>query len=142
MGRTGTGRLTMLPVEEPPMTTYVRPSLSSSTTATRRLPRINTAPQPLRPMDNRRLDLQVRTDIPLNPTARSIAKGLRHPDRREDTGVVGHHRSREDILELDTALVGSNTRPGRMGSLRPGRVGGVAIRLGIEPHHPGGISER
>lgn len=141
MGHTGTASLTMLPLEEPPTTTCVRPSLSSSTTATRRLLRINTASRPLRLMDNRRQDLLVSTDIPRNPMARSMAKGLRHLDRREDTGVVGHHRSREDTLELDMALVGSNTRPGRMGSLRPARVGGVAIRRGTEPHHPIGISE-
>lgn len=92
-------------------------------------------------MDNRRRDPLVSTDIPRNPMARSTAKGLRHLDRREDTGVVGHHSSREDTLELDMDLVGSNTRLGRTDSLHPARADGVAIRRGIEPDHPIGISK-
>lgn len=134
MGHMGTVSLTTLPLEEPPMIICVRPSLINSTTVTRRLLRINTAPQLPGLMDNRRRGLLTSTDILHNPKARSMAKVLHRPGLREDTGVVGHRRPREVILEPDMALVGSNTHQARMDSLRPGRAVGVAIRRGIKPH--------
>lgn len=132
MGHMGTVSPTILPLEEPPTITCVRPSLINSTTATRRLPQTNTAPQLPGPMDNRRRDLLVSTAIPHSLKARSMLKGL-HPGR-EDTGVVGHHRPRGGILELDMALAGNSIYPGHTDSLRPGRADGVAIRRGIELH--------
>lgn len=84
-------------------------------------------------MDKRRRGLLAHTDI---LQASSMVKALHHPGRKEDTGAVGHRSPREDIPELDMAPVGSSTRPGHMGSLRPARAGGVAIHRGIELHHP------
>lgn len=132
MGHMGTVSPTILPLEEPPTTTCVRPSLINSTTATRRLPQINTAPQLPDPMDSRRRDLLGRTDIPHSLKARSMLKGLHRG--REDTGVVGHPRPKGDILELDMALVDSSTHPGHTDSLRLDRADGVATRRDIELH--------
>lgn len=106
----------------------VRPSLINSTTVTRRLP-INTEPQLLGPMDNRRQGLQTSTDILHNHKGMEV---LHRPGPRGDTGVVGRHLSREDILELDMALVGSLTHPALMGSLHLARADGVATRQDIE----------
>lgn len=133
MGRMGTASLIILPPEEPQTIICVRPSLINSTTATRRLHQINTAPQLLGPMDSRRRDLLVPTDIP-HSLNRSMLKGLR--PGREGTGVVGHRRLREDILELDMVLVGSSIHPGHMDNLRPGRADGVATRRDIKLHRP------
>lgn len=69
--------------------------------------------------------------IPHSTRGRNIVKALLLPGR-EDTGVVGHHHLRVDILELDTALVGNNTRLDHTGSLLPARVDGVAILQGTK----------
>ena len=137
MGHMGTASLIILPLEEPPTITCVRLSLSNSTTATLRLPRINTAPQLRGHMDSHRRGPMARTAILLNPKGHSIAKAPRLTGR-EDTGVAGRPRPRVDILELDTALVG-NTRLDRMGSLRPAKADGAAIRRGIKPHRRIGV---
>lgn len=136
MGHTGTASPIILQLEELPTITCVHPSLINSTMATRRLPRTSMAPQPLGPMDSRLQDLLISTDIPDNPKARSMAKSL-HRGRKEDTGAaIRHHRSKEAILELDTALADSNIHLGRMGSLHPARADGVAIHQGIKLQPP------
>lgn len=107
----------------------VRPSLTNSTTATRRLPPINTAPQLPGPMDSRRQGLPTSTDILHNHKG---MEALHRLGLREDTGAVGRRSPREDILELDMALAGSHTHPAHMDSLHLARADGVATRRGIE----------
>jgi hypothetical protein len=118
----------MLPLAEHPTNICDRIRLNNNTTATRRLPRTNMVPQLPGHTDSLPQALLTNTGI---LHSHSMAKALRHQGPG-DTGVEGHLHPRVDILELDTALAGSNTRPDLMDSLRPAKADGVAIRRGIE----------